>query len=156
MEYADREELTKRGLEFNCRRCLVNPNTREPSDHVARMRKCYTDRWDYTERDGVAFPLYVVPGGPGFGFCPGKLLRGDDQLALQIFNELMIIVRSKTWPIEGGLFDQEVFWVELYREFEPICRDLEFNKRFSTVAKAVESAFGGSGGNAPGQNTLPR
>ncbi len=77
-------------------------------------------------------------GGQTFGFCPAKITR-DDPEVMQIFHTLIAILETGTWPDEGGINKQEAIWVELVAEYGQYRRDLEFNDRFSRVAKEFDS-----------------
>lgn len=94
-----------------------------------------------TDKDGAAFPIQMTKGGPTFPFCPAKVLR-DDPEAAEVFQTLICILETGTWPDAGGLNNQEYFWVDLVAEFGQYRRDLEFNDRYSRIAEGLNSGTG--------------
>jgi len=119
---------------------MKNPTNGKPRTGIARVRRCKEDRWDFTDEDGGNFPIQMTKGGPTFGFCPAKVLR-DDLEAATIYQTLIAILETGTWPEEGGLNNQEHFWVELVSEFGPFRRSLEFQDRYSQVAKGISDGL---------------
>lgn len=143
LQSTDHGKQEKTGRPFRCSKCLYRPNGKKRMS-IANARRCFEDRWDFTEKDGAAFPIQMSPGGPLFSFCPAKVLR-DDPETVQIFEKLTAILETNTWPKAGGIDDQEAEWVELVAEFGPFRRDLEFNTRYGMIAEAVSQMFGGKG-----------
>ena len=142
LRFADHGELEKSGRPFRCSVCQKNPQNGKLRDSISKLRRCKEDKWDFDEKDGAAFPIYLFPGGPSFGFCPAKIER-DDTETVMIFNTLVAILITGTWPEIGGLNIQEAFWVDLVSEYGPVYDDMKFNQRLSQVSKLVASAFGG-------------
>lgn len=135
---ANHRELEKQGRPYRCHICT------KKNLKIAKLRRCFEDRWDLDEKDGALFPLQVQRGGPTFGFCPAKVER-DDPETVSIFSMLSAILETNSWPKSGGIEQQEYFWVELVSEFGPFRRSLEFNQRYEMVAKGVGEAFGNKG-----------
>jgi len=148
LQYADHSELSRRGRPFSCDKCLKDPNTKKYNDSIAKLRRCRENRYDFTEADGSVFPIQMEVGGPSFGFCPAKVTR-DDPTAMMIFKTLIAILETGTWPDEGGLNNQEYFWIDLVSTFGPLKKTLEFNEKFNTVAKSFNSGKGSN--NKPGR-----
>ena len=67
-----------------------------------------------------------------------------------IFNTMIAIIETGTWPDSGGINEQEDFWVELVADFAPYLDELKFNRRLSVVAELVSTAFGGGKGGKGG------
>ena len=146
--YADHSDLNQSGRPFNCEKCLKDPQTKGHRESIAKLRRCYEDRWDFTEKDGAVFPIQIVNGGPSFGFCPAKVMR-DEPKTVMIYKILISILETGTWPDEGGIYDQEYFWIDLVSNFAPLKKTLEFNEKFSVVAKSFD---GGSKNQMPKLN----
>lgn len=134
---------------------MYNKQTKKERKTIAKARRCYEDRWDFTEEDGPAFPIQLVPGGNQYEFCPAKVSR-DDPETLMIFHTLVAIIETCTWPEEGGINDQDDLWVELVAEFAPLRRQLEFSHRLNIVSELVSSAFGSSKSTTPKIPKAPR
>jgi hypothetical protein len=98
------------------------------------------DRWDFTEADGLAFPIYINQGGGLYGFCPSKVAR-DDHAVVQVFQLLMIAAETGAMLKTGGLEDQPDWFVEMLGWLIP---RLDLAK-FSSKAMMV---MGGSGGSS--------
>lgn len=47
-----------------------------PKDLQIR-RACHTDKWDHPI--GGAFPIRLIEGTEGHGFCPGKIIRDENE-----------------------------------------------------------------------------
>lgn len=79
-------------------------------------RRCREDRWDFTEADGAAFPLYIQRHDKGtgelYGFCPSKVAR-DDPATVALFRILMIAADTGVMLKAGGIEDQPDWFVEL-------------------------------------------
>jgi hypothetical protein len=73
----------------------------------------------------------------------------DDHVTMMKFKILLSILETGTWPDEGGIYDQDLLWVDLVSTFAPIKKTLEFNEKFSAVAKSFD---GGSKGQNPKLN----
>jgi hypothetical protein len=117
----------------------VNPSTKQPRDSIAKLRRCYEDKWDFTEKDNPSvFPIRLTQGSTPFGFCPAKVLR-DDPASVAVFQTLTAILETGTWPEAGGINDQDGFWVDLVADFGPLRRALEFQERYQAVAKGLTS-----------------
>jgi len=54
-----------------------------------------------------------------------------------IYKILTAILETGTWPNDGGLNNQESFWIDLVATFGPLRRSLEFHERFNLVAKSI-------------------
>lgn len=67
--FADFSALKKQGREFNCESCPVS---------IQKTRKCADDVWDHESPKSV-FPIKIIDGTDGFGFCPAKLFRDDPE-----------------------------------------------------------------------------
>ena len=117
---------------------MVSPQSKKKRLTIAKARRCFEDRYDFTEKDGAAFPIQLEKGGATFGFCPAKILRDDPQ-TVDIFQTLTAILETGTWPDEGGLNEQEAIWVELVAEYAQYRRDLEFNDRYNKIAKGLSA-----------------
>jgi hypothetical protein len=141
LHFANHADLEKQGRPFRCHICQNNSQTGKPRDSIAKSRRCYEDRWDFDEKDGSSFPIQMTKGGPTFGFCPAKVSR-DDSETLMIFQTLIAILETGTWPDKGGINDQEFIWVELVSDFGPYLDELKFSKRLGIIAELVSSAFG--------------
>ena len=67
----------------------------------------------------------------------------DDRRTSAIYQTLVAILETGTWPRTGGLEDQKDFWIDLVATFGPMRRDLEFSKRvngiFSRVNNGIQS-----------------
>lgn len=148
LTYADHGELNKHGRPFSCDKCLKDPQTKKYRGTIAKLRRCHEDRWDFTEKDSSCFPIQIEQGGPTFGFCPAKVAR-DDPYAMMVYKMLIAILETGLWPDKGGLYDQDVNWIDLVAEFGPLRKTLEFNEKFKTVAQSL------GGGKNP-SNTPPR
>lgn len=61
-----------------------------------------------------------------------------------IYQTLIAILTTGTWPEKGGINDQDYSWVELVAEFGPYLDELKFSRRLGIVAELVSSALGGS------------
>lgn len=147
----DHSELNAVGRPFTCEKCLKDPSSKKPRESIARIRRCYEDRWDFDIGDGSAFPIQMTTGGPQFGFCPAKVTR-DDPESMMIFQTLTAILETNTWPRAGGLEDQEDFWVELVSLFGPFRRQMEFNEKFNLIAQSL----GGGSKSSPSFPKAPK
>ena len=143
LNYIDTASLASQGRPFSCKACLTNPQSKGKERlSIANARRCFEDRWDFTEKDGAAFPIQLITGGPQFGFCPAKVARDDPQ-TLMIYNTLIAIIETGTWPEDGGINDQDIFWVELVSQFSPYIDQTKWNYRLSVIVELVNQAFGG-------------
>lgn len=115
-------------------------------------RRCQEDRYDFTEKDGRAFPIQMTKGGPTFGFCPAKILR-DDPGTYDLYVNLIAILETHTWPRSGGIDEQDSEMVELVAQFGPLRRDMEFRERFRMVSSSFSGKAKGAVSAATGTPT---
>jgi len=119
--WADPSELKKSGG-FSCHKC---------PKRVQELRRCREDRMDFTEADNIMWPMYIVPGGELYNFCPGKSTW--DIEASSAFRMLIIAAETGTMIDEGGISNQPAWWVELLSEFVP-----RYNQqKIFSLAKAI-------------------
>jgi len=81
-----------------------------------KARRCLEDRWDFTEADGPAFPIYInrqsSAAGELYSFCPSKVIR-DDPVTVQLFRMLMISAETGVMLKAGGMEDQPYWYLDL-------------------------------------------
>lgn len=124
-------------------------------ERVQKLRRCREDRFDFTEEDGAAWPMYVERGGDLYGFCPAKA-TWDPQLT-RTFQLLLIAAETGAMIEAGGLRDQPSWWIEQVAWFVSKYDSVKFASRMKsvlgdgTVQKAVSSAVAGRG-SAHGSN----
>ena len=90
------------------------------------------DRWDFTEQDGNAFPVYITQGGGLYGFCPSKVAR-DDHASVQVFQLLMIAAETGAMLRTGGLEDQPDWFIEMLGWLIPRLDLAKFASKVSMV-----------------------
>ena len=130
-------------------------------ERVQKLRRCREDRWDFTEKDGSAWPMYVEPGGEMYGFCPAK--AGWDPNLIRLFQLLLIATETGVMIERGGLRDQPSWWIEQLAWFATKYDSIKFASRMKsvlgdgTVRKAVGTALAGRGSkNGGNKRVTPR
>jgi hypothetical protein len=111
-----------RAAELNCQRC---------HERVRARRRCHEARLDFTVEDDAFWPMQVVKGGQGYGFCPGKATR--DVVAVGMYNALVVAAETGAMWESGGLSTQPAWWVELVAWFIPSYTELRFMSRARAI-----------------------
>jgi len=109
---------------FDCSKCRQS---------VKKLRKCETNRWDYTfEKDGNPFPMEVFKGGNLYGFCPGKAQWYS--YLTNIYEIMASCCEMGVLPYSGGLLDQPEWFI----------RNIGwFSQRYQDLASVTRSGLGG-------------
>lgn len=102
MAFSDSDSIGK-GRSFNCDTCL---------DSIKKKRRCTEDRWDFTHRDDIIFPMPIQKGGTKYGFCPGKITQAGEMDAKRIFDVLILSSETNQLLYSGGLMEQPAWFIE--------------------------------------------
>lgn len=127
MTFADENSIGK-GRTFDCQKC---PET------TKKLRRCGIDgdkdrnRWNFTSKDSIHFPIQLTRGGQFYSFCPGKV--SWDWETVYIFRMLIVCSETGTMLTSGGVADQPTWFIELISWFLPIYDRI----KFSTKAKMI-------------------
>lgn len=107
---------------FDCSTCKAS---------TKKVRRCAEDRLDFTDKDGVQFPIYAQKGGELYGFCPGKATW--DGRYMRLFKVMVIAAETGAMMKSGGIEDQPDWFIDLLGWFLPRFDHI----KFSTKAQAV-------------------
>lgn len=125
--------------QFNCDKCDAK---------VKKLRKCDSDRWDYTVEDGNLWPIFIQKNGEGFGFCPAKATK-DIRLVMW-FNSLRITAETGKMHFSGPLEDQPSWYLELLGYFLYCYNEYRFYSRAKAILGDGKSTGASKNGNNQG------
>lgn len=80
-----------------------------------KLRRCQEDRWDFTEKDGSLWPMYVNKGGELYGFCPSKATW--DGQTMTLFRILQVASETGAMWQEGPLSEQPEWFIDVLSWF---------------------------------------
>jgi hypothetical protein len=118
---------------YRCHKC---------PDSVKAIRRCQESRTDFTDEDGVIWPMRVQDGGALFSFCPGKATWYAD--ASLLYNALMLCAETSTHWETGGLAVQPIWWIDLVSWFVPRYNESRFYSRAKAILGDGKGASNGS------------
>ena len=96
------------------------------------MRRCEEERENFTEEDGIIFPIQISKDGEKYGFCPGKATW--DHNATKLFNIMSLVAETGNWQyVDGGLIDQPDWWIENISWFVRTYKQIQFSNRVKSV-----------------------
>ena len=133
MKFADHAALKKSGRNFDCSKC---------EKAVKKLRKCESDREDFTPKDGSLWPIRLSRGGPAFSYCPGKATWDEGAAEALRLLETTYFLRQPLF--EGSFMDQPWWYAEFIYEYLPVYDDMRENNK--------QRAMWGSSGDSGGQN----
>lgn len=99
-----------KGRSFDCSTC---------PESIKKKRRCKEDRWDFTHKDDIIFPMPIQKGGARYGFCPGKVTQLGEMNAKRIFDMLILSSETNQLLYAGGIMDQPAWFVEQLSWFMP-------------------------------------
>ena len=120
-----------------------------------KLRRCEEDRFDFTMKDNPAvWPIHIIKGGPGFGFCPGKATWDVD--AAELYKMLELTYHLKMLPYQGNLMDQPSWFVDVLHWFVVTYDEMKVMTRQQKLWGGGDSKGKGKGGQSPTRTSRPR
>lgn len=113
-------------MNFNCEDCPAR---------IRKLRRCQENRFDFDDKDGAIWPMYVNKGGPSFGFCPGKATW--DLRASKILRLAILAAETGVMYQTGGLAEQPSWWVDLLSWFIPRYNTRKFDMRVESITSGL-------------------
>lgn len=122
LSFASHAQLKAKGRNFDCSTCPKN---------VMKLRRCETDRWDYTQKDASFFPIAINDFGSAYGFCPGKTTW--DYNLVSLYRLLVLSCETKKLLYDGGIYSQPGWYVELLSWFVTRYDETKFYSRAQAI-----------------------
>lgn len=114
--------FTETNDRFNCFKC---------SENTKKLRRCRENRFDFTEKDGNIWPMYINDTRHLFSFCPGKATW--DHEAVERFNILLLTAETGQMLVAGGMIDQPEWFIDNASWFVPKYDSIKFSNRMSMI-----------------------
>lgn len=127
MTFADENSFGK-GRIFDCSKC---------PEATQKIRRCGKDggkdrdRWNFTSKDSINFPIQMTKGGPFYSFCPAKV--SWDWETVYIFRMLIVCSDTGTMLTSGGVADQPTWFIELLSWFLPMYDRIKFSSKAKMI-----------------------